>query len=559
MPEYPNYPLTPSDPEIRQSRFNVSLVWLVPIAAALVGISMLVHSAVSAGPRIMVSFLTADGLEANKTVVKYKNVVIGKVTAISFSTDRSHIEATIELDQSAKPFTSQDSRFWVVRPRIGAAGVSGVDTLLSGAFIGADAGYSHALVNRFEGLENPPPVNFGEKGKRFTLHTTSLGSLDIGSPVYYRRLQVGQVVAYRMAEDGKSVDVDLFIRAPNDKFVTSDTRFWNASGIDVSLGAGGLKVNTESLSSIISGGVAFVEPARTDAAPAADENAIFTLFPDRDTALAPADGEARAIHMSFDQNLKGLEVGAPVEFLGVTLGRVTAVALDFDPAHQTFPTQVDAVIYPDRMGQAKDKLMQTIGGKPNDAAVARLMAGFIRNGLRAQAKSANLLTGQLYISLGFVKDAPPMTVDTAAQPLVIPTVPGSLDKLQEQLQEFANKLSKLPIDQIAASLNGSLGELQKTLKQVNGDVLPQMHETLAQAQKTIAGANDTFAEDSPQRQQLGQAMDEVQRTARSVRVLTDFLARHPEALIRGRVQENQPGALHIDQPSPPSSAEETQP
>ncbi|MDE1169487.1 MAG: MlaD family protein [Pseudomonas sp.] len=562
MSDHPGSTPSPAagTPAVTRRRFNVSLVWLVPIVAAVVGLSMVIHNAMSAGPQITVTFITAQGLEANKTEVKYKNVVIGKVSAISLSDDRSHVSATIDLNESARPFTADDSRFWVVRPRIGAGGVSGVDTLLSGAFIGADAGRSDKQKKSFKGLENPPPVNFGEKGKRFTLHTDTLGSLDIGSPVYYRRIQVGQVVAYRLADDGKGVDVDIFVRSPNDKFVTSDSRFWNASGVDVSLGANGLKVNTESLSSIISGGVAFIEPTYSPKPVLADENATFNLFADRDTALAPPDGEPRYIRMSFDQNLRGLAVGAPVEFLGVNLGRVVSVDLDFDQKNQAFPTLVGAVIYPARLGKANDKLMALMGGKQDDAAAAKMMAGFIKSGLRAQAKSANLLTGQLYISLAFVPDAKPVAFDGSMRPLNIPTVPGSLDKLQEQLQQFADKLSKLPIDQIAANLNGSLGEMQKTLKQVNGQVLPQMRDALAQTQKTLASANDSFSENSPERQQLGQAMDEVQRTARSVRVLTDFLGRHPEALIRGRTKDGQPDAFRGTSNTSRETAEpETQP
>ena len=184
-------------------------------------------------PQVVVSFQTAEGLEAKKTQVKYKNVVIGTVTDITLSDDRTHVLATIELNQSAAPFTRADSQYWVVRPRIGAHGISGVDTLLSGAFIGADAGSSEKTEKNFTGLENPPPVTFGEKGKRFILHTDDLGSLDIGSPIYFRRIQVGQVVAYELAKDGKGVDVEIFINSPNDKYVLDDSRFWNASGVDV--------------------------------------------------------------------------------------------------------------------------------------------------------------------------------------------------------------------------------------------------------------------------------------------------------------------------------------
>ncbi|WP_455923181.1 PqiB family protein [Pseudomonas putida] len=541
MPEHPSSTLTPSSPEIRRRRFNVSLVWLVPIVAALIGLSMVVHKALSAGPQIVVSFLTAEGLEANKTQVKYKNVVIGKVTAIALSEDRSHIDATIDLDQSAKAFTVRDARFWVVRPRIGAGGVSGVDTLLSGAFIGADPGNAEDTEKNFVGLENPPAITYGQKGKRFTLHTADLGSLDIGSAVYYRRIQVGQVVSYHLADDGKGVDVDVFINAPNDQYVRKDSRFWNASGVDVSLGANGLKVNTQSVASILSGGIAFVEPNYSADKTQAEEGGEFTLFDDQETALAPPDGEARYVQMRFDQSLRGLAVNAAVEFLGVNIGKVVSVDLDYDPKTETFPTVIGAVIYPNRLGKAHEKLLAQMGGE-DDAKGALLMSQFVKHGLRAQARSANLLTGQLYISLNFVPNSKPVAFDMSARPMIIPTVPGSLDKLQEQLQAFVDKLSKIPIDQIADNLNGSLGQLNKTLANVNGQVLPEMRDTLVQTRKTLATANDSFAEDSPQRQQLGQALDEVQRTARSVRVLTDFLGRHPEALIRGRIKDGKPDA-----------------
>ncbi|CAB5520263.1 paraquat-inducible protein B [Stutzerimonas stutzeri] len=185
MSDNPYSPATSAGiPEIRQRPVRVSLVWLVPIAAALVGFSMVVQNWLSAGPQISVSFETAEGLEANKTQVKYKNVVIGQVTEIALSEDHTRVIATIELDQNAEPFTREDTKFWVVRPRIGASGVSGVDTLLSGAFIGADAGRAEETRREFVGLEAPPPVTFGVKGKQFTLNTDDLGSLGIGSPLY---------------------------------------------------------------------------------------------------------------------------------------------------------------------------------------------------------------------------------------------------------------------------------------------------------------------------------------------------------------------------------------
>ena len=545
----PQAPVAPARPEIKRRRARVSLIWLVPIVAGVIGLSMAFHDWMNLGPRITVSFLTAEGLEANKTQVKYKNVVIGMVTDISLSDDRTHVLATIELNNTAGPFTRVDSQYWVVRPRIGAHGVSGVDTLLSGAFIGADAGNSEDTKSDFTGLETPPPVTFGEKGKRFTLHTDDLGSLDIGSPVYFRRIQVGQVVSYNLSQDGKGVDLQIFINSPNDQFITTDTRFWNASGVDVTVGATGLKVNTQSLTSILSGGIAFREPNWSPNAVPADENAEFKIFDDQTTAMAPPDGEPIYVRMRFNQSLRGMAVNSPVEFVGVNIGRVVSVDLDYDPATKSFPGIVGAVIYPDRLGVAQSKIEQLAGTGSEEEKSARVLGMFVNNGLRAQARTGNLLTGQLYIALDFEPRAGKVAFNPKARPMEIPTVPGSFDKLQEQLQAFVDKVSRLPLDELAGNLNGSLSELQKTLKQVNGSVLPQMRGTLEQARKTLGTANESLADDSPARQQLGHALEEVQRTARSVRVLTDFLSRHPEALIRGRTSEAAPRSFNAPRSS----------
>ena len=542
LPPPATEPPEPVRPKVKARKARISLVWLVPIIAGVIGLSMVIHDFLNVGPKVVVSFVTAEGLEAKKTQVKYKNVVIGTVTDIALADDRTHVLATIELNQSAVPFTRADTQYWVVRPRIGAHGVTGVDTLLSGAFISADPGNSEKTEKDFTGLETPPAVTYGDKGKRFILHNDDLGSLDIGSPVYFRRIQVGQVVAYELAKDGKGVDIEIFVNSPNDAFVLTDSRFWNASGVDISLGAAGLKVSTQSMTSIISGGIAFREPKYSPDAKPADANTEFKLFEDQATALAPPDGEPKYIRMRFNQSLRGLVVNAPVDFLGVNIGRVVSVDLDYDAATGTFPGVVGAVIYPQRLGAANDKLREQAGNGDEEEQTSRILGRFVERGLRAQIRTGNLLTGQLYIAMDFDTKAPKITYNAKSRPLEIPTVGGSFDKLQEQLQAFVDKLGKIPIDELANNLNGSLIELQKTMKNVNGQVLPQVTGTLQQAQKILGNANATLSEDSPARQQLGQAMEEVQRTARSVRVLTDFLSRHPESLIRGRTGDAAPGS-----------------
>ena len=528
-------PQAPGQAPVKTRRFNVSLVWIVPIVAVLVGISLVVHTMLQEGPTITVTFKTGSGLTANKTEVKYRNVVIGHVSDVELSNDQKSVDATIKLSKQAESFTREDSQFWVVRPRIGAGGVSGIDTLLSGDYIGADIGQANARAKNFIGLENPPPITYGEPGKRFTLNTQDLGSLDIGSPVYYRKIPVGQVVAYGLDADGKGVNIEVFIHSPNDAYVTENTRFWNASGIDVNVGADGFSVKTESLSSILVGGIAFRAPDYSPNDQPAKEDKAFDLFEDQLTALAPPSGKGQFLTLRFDQALRGLKVGAPVEFLGIEFGRVVAVNLDFDPKKRSFPVNVGIMIYPQRLGQAHTKMLEVLKHDPNDeAAGVRLMGSFIENGLRAQARSGNLLTGQLYIALDFYPKADKVVFDPTARPVSIPTIPGSLEQLQEKLEGMVNKINQLPIERIAGNLDSNLVELRKGLAQFNAKTLPGVQTTLADVSKTLQSASSTLAEDSPQREQLGQTLDELGRMSRSLRELSDYLGRHPESLIRGR-------------------------
>jgi paraquat-inducible protein B len=542
-------PLVPGQAPIKTRRFSFSLVWIVPIVAVLVGISLVVHSILQEGPTITVTFKTGNGLTANKTEVKYRNVVIGHVSDVELSNDQKSVNATIKLVKQAESFTRKDSQYWVVRPRIGAGGVSGIDTLLSGDYIGADIGQDNARSKHFKGLENPPAITYGEPGKRFTLHTQDLGSLDIGSPVYYRKIPVGQVVAYALDPDGKGVNIELFIHAPNDQYVTENTRFWNASGVDVSVGANGFAVKTESLSSLLVGGVAFRAPEYSPDDKPAPEEYAYELFPDQLTALAPPNGKPQFLALRFDQALRGLKIDAPVEFLGMEIGKVVSINLDFDANKRTFPVNVGIVIYPQRLGQAHTKMLKALNHDPNDeAASVRLIGTFIENGLRAQARTGNLLTGQLYIALDFYPKAEKVAFDATARPVRIPTVPGSLEQLQEKLEAMVNKINQLPIERIAGNLDSNLVELRKGLVQFHAKTLPGVQTTLTDMSKTLQSANSTMAEDSPQREKLDQTMDELGRTSRSLRDLADYLGRHPESLIRGRPNNAAP----IDLQGPPS-------
>jgi paraquat-inducible protein B len=540
MAEPTDPPLPPPDnapPEPRvvsKRRWNISLVWLVPAVAIAIAASMLVRSVFLTGPRIEIEFKSADGVEAGKTEVRYKEVVIGKVVGVSLRDDRERVVVVVQLDQSAARFAVEDTSFWVVKPRIGTGGVSGLGTLFSGAYIGTDAGVSTRSRSEFIGLEAPPLVLRGEPGSIYVLRANDLGSLDVGSPVFHKRTPVGRVVGYTLDADHDELTLKIFIEAPYPKLVTLDSRFWNASGIDLTLNASGLSVNTQTLASIIAGGIAFESPPDGARAAPAPADTVFTLHNDRRNALAPPDGIAVPVRMSFDQSVRGLVPGAAIDLLGVEIGRVRSVTLDYDMKSKRFPVEVVGEIYPLRLGPVRSALLRDVHNAGDAAVVEQLVA----NGLRAQLRTGSLLTGQLYVALDFIPGRSRPAAPSDDGTVRMPTVPGTLSELQPQIAEIVSKVSKIPFDDIGRDLRTTLASASKAIDKLSPEAqktLAEVQRTLQRTQATLENLDRNIADPSaPVQRNLEDAMLELQRTSRALRLLSDYLQQHPEALLRGK-------------------------
>jgi len=505
----------------------------VPLTAVVIGATLVVNAWRTAGPRVTISFQTALGLEVGKTLVKYRNVTVGHVTGIALSADHNRVLVSADLLSSAKDLLTADARFWVVRPRIGIGWASGLETLISGSYIAVEAGNAKVRQTEFVGLENPPPSTHGLLGKSVVLHAKDVGSLALDAPVYFRHFEVGHVIDRELEAGGQGARVVVFIDAPYDRLVTRATRFWNASGIDLTLGADGMKLRTQSLASVLAGGVAFETAPTAQDVGQVPSGAEFTLFDDQAAAMAPPDGEPRYVRMRFAQSLRGLSVGAPVDFVGVNIGQVFSVDLDYDAEHQSFPVIVTALIYPRRMGKAYEVLEQS-GTATNEDKMARLVGRLVARGLRAQPRTGNLLTGQLYIALDFIPGARPARFAVDARPLEIPTVPGSVQELQQKLVSIVDKIDRIPIAQIGAHLDEDLVELDSALRELRTDVLPAGSAAFNSLHTTLGTVDHALADDAPWRDNIDQTLVEARSTLRSVRSLTDYLDRHPEALLRGR-------------------------
>ncbi len=521
---------------VAKKRGSLQLIWIVPIVAAVIGAWLAVQAFIERGPTITVKFKTAEGLEAGKTKIKYKAVDIGLVTEVVLGEDRKTIVATAELSKQAESFLVEDTRFWVVRPRFAGGQVSGLGTLLSGSYVGIDPGKATQSRRKFTGLETAPIVTGDRLGRQFVLRADELGSLEIGSPVYFRRLQVGEVIGFKLAQDGTDVTFRIFVRAPYLRFVTAGSRFWNVSGVDVALDAAGFRVQTQSLTSILLGGIAFQTPPDVTPGSPAEHNTEFTLFANQAEAFEHPDTVAETYLLLFDESVRGLSVGAAVDFRGLVIGEVTAIGLDIDPAKMEILSPVEIRIYPDRL---RARLLNPVSPGRDPVEGVR---PYVDRGLCGQLRTGNLLTGQRYVALDFFPNAPKIPLDTTRTPLQIPTVPGAFEELQTMLGNIVSQLERVPFEQIGDDLHRALARLDpllqavdKLVKDFGTGIAPELHATLGQARRTLATAeHGLLAADAPVQTDLRDTLRQVRRATEALRNLSDFLERHPESLIRGK-------------------------
>jgi paraquat-inducible protein B len=520
---------------------RLPLVWILPAVVVLAGGFVVIKEKIAQGTSIEIRFENAEGLEANKTKVRYKDVEIGEVRDIRVGDDRKEVIVTADIHRNAKSYLVQDTRFWVVRPRVSGAGVSGLATLVSGAYISVDVGRSTEKRDHFVGLEVPPIVTADLLGREFILHAEDLGSLDIGSSVFYRHITAGQVVGYSLDPGGTGVTIKVFVNAPFDLYVTAETRFWQASGIDMSVNANGVKLRTESLASILEGGVGFGAPPGLPTARVAADTA-FTLFNDEDRALRPSETEIRTFVMYFGGTLRGLSAGAPVDLQGITVGEVKSLDVEYDERSKQLAFPVVVEVYPQRLrGRAQRAAGATAANHPPGIDSRALIDSLVAHGLRAELKTGNLLTGQKFVALDMHHDVAKEKVVWNEQPAIFPTVSGGLDDIQDSVGVIAKKLSKVPFDQLSARLINAMNSLDLTLKSadkllhnVDSNLAPQVQATLAEAQAALKNAKDLLGQDAPLENDLGSTLLQVSRAAKSISALVDYIERHPESLLRGK-------------------------
>ena len=541
---------------VRPARFSV--IWIIPIVVVVIAAWLGWTTLSRRGPEITLQFETADGLTAGQTQVKHKAVALGTVESVGLSKDLKQVDIQVRMSAAAKPFLTSNAQFWVVRPRLSGASISGLDTLLSGAYIAVDPGAPGGTPQDvFKGLESPPGVRSDEPGRTYTLMSSDVGSLSQGSAVFFRDVPVGEVLGYTMPPGGRGpIPIQVFVREPYDHYLRSDTRFWDVSGLRADFGGGGLHLKIESLQAVLSGGVAFGLPQqrRDKESPEAPDNAVFKLYASEEDANTASYRDRLSMVTYFKSSVKGLAAGSPVEMFGLQIGNVTDVKLQLDGKTGNAQVRVAMEVQPERVF-SDDEIVH--------GAVSDVTQALVDNGLRAETDTGNLLTGSSVISFAFVPNAPPEHVGHEGNAIVLPSKSGGISGIMDSLSTVADKIAAMPLQQIGDNLSSLLAHTDST---VNGAQLKQaiaaLTDTLRSAQhltahadkgltpllqrlpqiadqlqQTVSHANATLASyggDSDFHHSLQQTLDQLNETARSIRLLSDFISRHPSSLLLGR-------------------------
>jgi paraquat-inducible protein B len=543
----------------RRSR-RVSIIWIVPLVAVAIGAWLAWDTLSKEGPTINISFDGGEGLQAGQSQLKYKDIVFGTVKSLALSPDKTHVVVTVATTHEAGPLMTDGTIFWVVKPRLFAGNISGIETLLSGSYIGmlpaATAGKSQ---RDFVGREDPPVLGAHVPGRTFFLKSKRIGSVSVGSPIFFRDLNVGEVLGWDIGDMAENVTIHAFVRAPYDSYVNDDTRFWNASGVSVKLSGTGVDVQMESLKALLLGGVGFETPATEAHAAETSENHVFPLFANRDTANAASYTREIPVISYFPGSVSGLAAGSEVTVHGLKVGEVTDVRLTYDAAKDAVLAPVRYEIEPERVIGVGKRMYK------NDAET---LDALLKKGLRASLQSASLITGQQNVALEFDADAPPAEVSMDGPDYVVPsTEGGGFAGLTASATELLSKVNTMPFDQIGKNLDGILKsvndltqgpQMKKALTELSGMIASaqnmvqnlnsglspaakQLPEVTAGLQKTLANANKLvlsldsgYGDNTKFNRDMDRLLAQANDALRSIRALSDLLARHPEALIKGR-------------------------
>jgi paraquat-inducible protein B len=445
-----------------------SPIWIIPLVSALLGLWLVWRHYSAKGPEITVRFENAEGIIAGKTPVLCRSVNIGTVSLVELTNDLKGVIVTLDMNREATRLLIEDTQIWVVRARYSSAGISGLNTLVSGNYIELQPGVSTKPRRHFVGLENPPPTPPGVPGIHFKLVAEQAGGLGPGASIVYKGINVGKLETRVFHPETGAVEFTAFIEGQYARLITEQTRFYNSGGLDLKVGAEGVSLRTGTLESLLASTVTFTEPESKNLAdhPIADGR-TFILYGSLDATRKADFNPSLPYLLLFNASVRGLSPEAPVEFRGIRVGSVIGASFKYlpdDPEHR-----IPVLIKIDPAA-----LLPSQSDHDATAAAQAFIAQNVANGLRATLKSGSLLTGQLFVELDFQKDAPPATIASVSGYDVLPTVPASgLEELEDKLGDLVDKFKALPLEKTLDEANTALTAVKgaaANLDKLSGDL-----------------------------------------------------------------------------------------
>lgn len=553
---------SPAD-EAKIRKRHLSWVWLIPIASLAIGAWLLWSTLAKRGPLIDIVFETAEGLEAGQSQVKFKDMRMGTVEGFDLTPDH-HVVMHARMEAKAEPLLTEGAQFWVVKPRVFAGDLTGLNTLVSGSYVAMLAGgEGKPKRHHFTGLENPPAEDPDHPSRQFKLTAPRIGAISIGSPVFFHDVEVGKVVDWKLLGMDKSVSITISVNRPYDQWVHDNSRFWNTSGLAVKFGADGVQLQVDSFKAILLGGITF-DTSTHLTAPVAATGHDFALYSSEELANAAALSPLSHLATYFDDDAGGLAAGAPVTLLGFRVGTVTSVTLQYDTDASRARVRADFAVDVERV--------KPVGSKPMPP-FPQYWTSLVAEGLRVHLKGGNILTGQQQLSFEVDTDVAPAHVIRDGDTILLPaSQSGSsgLDELSSSATRLLTKIGQIPFASIGANLNATLAgasgivrdpklkqavaqlnttlvATQKLVRHVDSAATPtlrrlpaiadQLDATLTSLRSLTASVADGSAGSAKFGRDLDGLLIQVTDAAISVRAVADLLSRHPEALIRGRVPQ----------------------
>lgn len=518
-----------------KSNNRISKIWLIPIVTLLLSAWFILQELNDKGLEIEIEFQTATGLEAGKTQIKIRDVVIGRVDSIELKDDSSGVLVTALLDKKAEKFLRTDTRFWVVSPRVSLEGISGLQTLLSGSYIDMAPGLDVQTSRHFTALNDPPVTPIGTPGLRVFLNSEKSFTAKVGDQVIYRGLAVGRIETVEYDLEKRLAKYSAFIEAPFDKLVTSNTRFWNTSGIELELGADGVGVSTPNLESLIAGGITFDEPEGMPPSHPFQKDKVFEIYPSYKSAMAHRYVEKVYYLILIESSVRGLKEGAPVEYRGLQIGQVEDINIKLDDHklrvdEDSYKIPVLISIQPGRANLTDDAAGREL--------ISKQFKLWVEKGLRASLKTGSLLTGAVFVDLKHDDKADAYkTVLLAGYP-VIPTVPDEIVQFTDQLSTTLDKINELPLQGVADDLRVLLQDLSSSasaFNQASASISDKLDEfDMANMNQTLSSLNDVlekFATDDNGVSSINQTMIEIQNAMRELTPLLQKMNTAPNSLI----------------------------